>query len=169
MLSLLFFLQGLLGGSINPGLVTTDNPVTVSNITFQYRLHSDSLEIQVSAPTHGWVAVGFHENAKLIGNDLLMFSVIDGMVIYQDQYIRGWNDHPEDTALGGENSISVVGHLEDETSTTVKFKIPISSGDSFDTIHQSNRDFYLLLAYSLEDDFNHHSIVRKQIPYRFTF
>ncbi|WKN44533.1 DOMON domain-containing protein [Tunicatimonas pelagia] len=166
MLSLLFFLQGLLGWSVNPELAATNNPVTVSNITFQYRLHADSLEIQVSAPTHGWVAVGFHNDAKLIGNDLLMFSVIDGMVVYQE-YIRNWNDHPEDTALGGENSIDVIGYLEDETSTTVKFKIPINSGDSFDTIHQPNRDFYLLLAYSVEDDFNHHSMVRKQIPYRF--
>ena len=169
MLSLLFFLQVLFGWFIYPESATIDNPVTVSNITFQYRLHSDSLEVQVSAPTHGWVAVGFHDDAKLIGNDLLMFSVVDGLVIYQDQYIRAWNDHPEDTALGGENNINIIGHLEDETSTTVKFKIPISSGDLFDTIHQPDRDFYLLLAYSVEDDFNHHSMVRKQIPYRITF
>ena len=98
-----------------------------------------------------------------------MFSVVDGMLIYQDQYIRDWNDHPEDAALGGKNNINMIGYLEDEESTTVKFKIPINSGDSMDAIHRADQDFWLLLAYSAEYNFNHHSTVRKQIPYRFIY
>ena len=165
---LILFLS-FLGWLIDPEPIFTNNPVTVSDITFQYYLHTDSIEIQLSAPTQGWLAVGFHDEAQLIGNDLLMFSVVNGMIIYQDQYIRGLNDHPADVELGGKNDIKIIGYLEDEASTTVKFKIPISSGDSFDAIHRPERDFYLLLAYSIEDDFNHHSIVRKHLPYRFTY
>jgi len=97
-----------------------------------------------------------------------MFSVQHGQIVYQDQYIRNWNDHPQDSILGGRNNISIIGYLEDEGSTSVKFKIPINSGDAYDKAHQFDQDFWLLLAYSVEDDFGHHSITRKQIRYRFT-
>lgn len=169
MLSLVFGTNSMLIWSLIATMVHQNgNPLTINDMSFQYYVQGDSLEIQLSAPTQGWVAVGFHSEPELIGSDLLMFSVQEGKTIYQDQYIRNWNDHPEDTSLGGQNNIQLIGNLEDDWSTTVKFKIPINSGDSYDKVHQVDRDFYLLLAYSAEDDFAHHSIIRKQIAYRFS-
>jgi len=167
---LFFFLlfPSLLNWITVPVNTAADNPLTVDGITLQYYLYPDSIEIQLSAPTKGWVAVGFHSENQLVGSDLLMFSVQHGQIVYQDQYIRNWNDHPQDSILGGRNNISIIGYLEDEGSTSVKFKIPINSGDAYDKAHQFDQDFWLLLAYSVEDDFGHHSITRKQIRYRFT-
>lgn len=146
----------------------SQNPLTTHGITFQYYWRGDSLEIQLSAPTQGWIAAGFHSDNTLVGTDLYMFCIRQGNVMYQDQYIRNLNDHPADALIGGRSDVKIMGGLEDEWGTTVKFRIPLQSGDTYDFTHQVDQQFWLLLAYAEEDDFQHHSIIRKWVPYQLT-
>ena len=41
----------------------------------------------------------------------------------------------------------------------------MNSKDSNDFVHELGKEAWLILAYSVDDDFGHHSRVRKHIPF----
>ncbi|WP_299535771.1 DOMON domain-containing protein [Ulvibacterium sp.] len=140
--------------------------ITVSGISFTYALTPTDLECTVTAPTQGWVGVGFNEKNTIVGSDLLLFHVVDGKTTSTDMYVKGLGNPIKDSHLGGQNSIQVLHGKEEGHSTTIRFSIPLNSGDPNDFIHEIGKEFWLILAYSVEDDFEHHSRVRKHIPFR---
>jgi hypothetical protein len=136
--------------------------ITMANMTMHYELAADSITLTLTAPTSGWIAVGFNQNESLIGSDLIMCRVQDGQAMCSDQYIRGLGDHPEDHELGGGHNLRILDAWENGIQTQVQFRIPLQSGDPFDFNHQLQSDFQLMLAWSTHDDFTHHSRMRKQ-------
>ncbi len=51
---------------------------------------------------------------------------------------------------------------QDERGTTIRFTIPIMASDAYSYSLIQGRAYHLLLAYSVDDDFMHHSRVRSQ-------
>jgi hypothetical protein len=142
------------------------NTVTMANMTLHHQLETDSLTLTLTAPTSGWIAVGFNHNESLIGSDLIMCRVQNGRGICSDQHIRGIQDHPEDITSGGHHNIRVLDAWENGIQTQIQLRIPLQSGDPLDFIHKPQTDFQLMLAWSVDDDFSHHSRLRKQRSYR---
>ncbi|WP_422079443.1 DOMON domain-containing protein [Ulvibacterium sp.] len=138
---------------------------TVSGISFTYTITGTNLECTLTAPTHGWVGVGFNEKNSIVGSDLLLFHVVDGKTASTDMYVKGFGNPVRDSRLGGRNSIHILEGKEKNHSTTIHFSVPLNSGDPNDFIHEVGKEFWLILAYSVEDDFGHHSRVRKHIPF----
>ena len=145
---------------------TAQNVIQAGKMVFEYQMENDSLAINIKAPTKGWLGVGFNAKNDIVGSDLLQFSVRNKKAICSDQFVVGFQDHPEDAVLGGSSNISLLDAQEKNGWTSISFKIPLYSGDRFDFQHQSGKDCWLILAYSLDDDFNHHSVMRKHVKLR---
>ena len=139
----------------------SQNDIHAGEMNFQNTIANDSILIEISAPTTGWLAVGFNIENKIVGSDLKMFKVNNGQIEAEDQFVKGIQDHPGDASIGGENNIKLLSGIEDAKGTRIKFKIPLHSNDRFDYSHKMKVDFWLILAYSESDDFEHHSIMRK--------
>ena len=131
-----------------------------NGMTVSWQFRGDQIEIEVFAPTQGWVAIGFNESDQLKGTNLVMGNVKANQTKVSDRYIVDFGDHRAIESLKGINHISKIKGNETAKGTTLQFSICRKAKDKyhFDLV-KSNR-FHLLLAYSQADDFDHHSIMR---------
>lgn len=121
----------------------------------------DKVRFSLTAPTTGWVAVGFTETGDLIDSNLIQGRVKNGNVFIQDQFITGFGEHPPVEALAVPSRISDVEGEEKNGNTTIIFSI---TKDRMDRLHYDlleGKEINVWLAYSVSDDFDHHS--RKRI------
>ena len=138
--------------------------VSVSGIDFSYQIKNEQIEIELSAPTTGWVGIGFNDKNSIVGSDLLLFHIVDGTAEGVDLFVKGFGDPRNDENLAGTNDIIIPDSKEQDGSTHIKFSIPLNSNDPNDFQHNPGREIWLILAYSISDDFDHHSRVREHIP-----
>lgn len=142
--------------------------VTVNDMKFRYEIQAKVIEITLEAPTLGWVGVGFNDRNSIEKSDLLLFHVIDDQVESLDMHVIGFGNPKKDQSLGGTNDIKVLSGKEEGQSTSVTFSLPFPSKDTFDFQHQLDKEFWLILAYSTHDEFDHHSRMRKHILFSFS-
>lgn len=136
-----------------------------SGMTFGYEVVDNMLKCSLQAPTNGWVGVGFNTKNSIVGSDLLLFNVVNGKVSCTDLFVKGVGNPIKDSANGGKNTITLLKGTEKNSFTHVTFTIPMNSGDPNDFVHVLGKEAWLILAYSVDDDFAHHSRVRKHIPF----
>ena len=139
--------------------------ITASGITFTYQIIEERLKCSLEAPTNGWIGVGFNTKNAIVGSDLLLFNIIDQQVSSTDLYVKGVGNPVRDIKNGGRNSIVIKEGKERQGYTKVHFSIPLISGDPNDFEHSLGQKAWLILAYSTDDDFEHHSRVRRHIPF----
>jgi hypothetical protein len=137
--------------------------VVINGMTFQWRFDKDHLQCYAIAPTKGWVAVGFNTKDQLSGTNLIMGAVEQDYVTVDDRFILKPGDHKSILELGGSEALVQREGKEENGITTISFCIPLSVNDKFHHDLQVGKDYYLLLAFSQEDDFQHHSIMRTTI------
>ncbi len=140
--------------------------IEVSQMSFTYTIEQDSLHGTLKAPTKGWVGVGFNSKNDIVGSDLLLFRVVSGKVEGLDMYVKSFGNPLQDSENGGRNSVKLKEGSESEKSTQISFSIPLNSKDPNDFVHIPGQKSWLILAYSVEDDFGHHSRVRKHLPFK---
>lgn len=117
----------------------------------------------MSAPTAGWLAVGFNTRNELAGTNLIMGAVEEEFYRVDDRYILKPGDHRPMTSVGAQDQILHRHGLEEGGCTTITFSIPLYSSDNYHLNLKEGRPYFVLMAYSLEDDFEHHSVMRTQI------
>ena len=142
--------------------------LTVAGMTFGYELENDNLVMEISAPTTGWVGVGFNSTNNIVGSDLYLFHVVNGQAEGLDMYVKGIGDPKVDTTLGGNESFEILEASEKSGVTKIKFSLPFPSSDRYDFKHEKDTKFWLILAFSTHDDFAHHSRMRKHVPFTFS-
>jgi len=101
----------------------------VDDFVFDWRTDEEGmLHVILSAPTRGWVSVGFaatnvHKNANIIIGFLK-----GGEVHIQDNFGTGTFTHASDTSLGGADDVANPAGTEADGVTTISFSIPLDSG-----------------------------------------
>ncbi len=148
-------------------LMAQGESLNVGGMEFSYALRGDSVDISLSAPTRGWIGIGFNDQNSIVKSDLLLFHVINGNTEAIDMYVVGVGNPKKDTELAGQHSISIKEGQEIGNKTIVRFSLALNSNDRYDYQHQLAEDFWLILAYSTHDEFAHHSRMRKHVKYRF--
>lgn len=128
-----------------------------------WQFNGDKVDFEVFAPTKGWLAIGFNEKSNLVGNNLIMGSVENGKVRVSDRYIVGFGNHQTVESLGGVNHLSDIEGEENKEETTIRFSVLKDALDEFHYDLLKDKEFHLLIAYSQEDDFLHHSIMRTSV------
>ena len=140
--------------------------VNLNGMTFNYEILEDShIEISLEAPTKGWVGVGFNDHNDIVGSDLYLFHVVGQEAEALDMKVVGLGNPKIDSQLGGTHSVAVLKGQEVDGRTKVTFRLPFPSSDPYDFRHELGKQFWLILAYSTHDEFDHHSRMRKHIPF----
>lgn len=148
-------------------LAAQGESLAVGGMELSYVLRQDSVDIVLSAPTNGWIGIGFNDQNSIVKSDLMLFHIVDGKTEAIDMYVVGMGNPKKDTELGGQHSIRIQEGLEEDGQTTIRFSMALRSNDRYDYQHQLADDFWLILAYSTHDEFAHHSRMRKHVKYRF--
>ena len=144
-------------------LLLTSVPKTLEAEEFllEWEHHEDHVTFTLFAPTDGWIALGFTENDDIVDTNLIMMKVDDDLIYAEDQYVVGFGKNPTVKSLGVESRIFDLDGNEANGKTTVSFSI---SKDKLDKYHfdlSEGREINVWLAWSVSDDFDHHS--RKRI------
>ena len=148
-------------------LMAQGESLKVGGMELSYTLRGDSVDISLSAPTLGWIGLGFNDQNSIVRSDLLLFHVVNGKTEAIDMHVVSAGNPKKDTALGGWHSIRIKGGQEMGNKTIVHFSIALHNDDWYDYQHELANDFWLILAYSTHDEFAHHSSMRKHVKYRF--
>lgn len=126
--------------------------LTADKMTFDWSVEADTLAVKLSAPTTGWVAVGFNPSAKMKDANIVIGYVKKGQVKIVDDFGTAATQHKSDTKIGGAENVTVVGGSEEGDVTTIEFTIPLNSGDEKDGVIDPNGDTTVILAYGTERD-----------------
>lgn len=142
------------------------NSLTTEGFELEWTHQSDTVRFSLTAPTTGWVAVGFTDTGDLMDSNLIQGRVTNGTVFIQDQFITGFGEHPPVEALAVPSRISEVEGVEVNGETTITFSISKKKMDRLHYELSKGQEINVWLAYSVSDDFDHHS--RKRILRKIT-
>jgi hypothetical protein len=127
--------------------------IAVRDMRFFWTLQQDSIDVKLSAPTSGWMGIGFNpdvpENMK--GANFLIGLVKDGEAEVVDHYGTELKKHKEDEKIEGTSDVSNVSGSEQGGQTVLEFTVPLDSGDAKDKPVDAQADTVVLLAYGRSD------------------
>lgn len=132
---------------------------TVDGYTFEWLVEDSlsSLRIKVTAPTTGWVAVGFDPTSFMNEANLIIGYVDGETTAMRDDYGTGAVTHDSDTSLGGTDDVEIILGMESEANelTVLEFRIPLNSGDQYDKALVEGNTYQVIFAYgySHADDY----------------
>jgi DOMON domain len=132
-------------------------------IVFQWKIIEDNIEIILSAPTEGWVAVGFNPSRMMKDANILIGYVKNGEIFMEDHFGSGNTKHQADTDLGGSDDITVISGSEEENKTILRFSIPLNSGDLNDQNLEKGKKYKVIFAYGKKDNFTSYHKLRTSL------
>ncbi|MEM9985902.1 MAG: DOMON domain-containing protein [Bacteroidota bacterium] len=135
--------------------------ISYGGMEVDYERVGDSLEVKLRAPTQGWLALGFNEQNDIVGSDLKMMAVAAGKIIVDDQWVTAPGVHPSDETMAGHTNIRVLSAEEADNFTQFHLRLPLVTSDKNDLSLKAGQSLWLIMAYSVSDDFDHHSRMRK--------
>ncbi|MDA3948350.1 MAG: DOMON domain-containing protein [Spirochaeta sp.] len=136
-----------------------------AGVDLQWRITGDALEVQMSAQTTGWVSVGFDPSRQMADANIVIGYVADGTLVIADDYGVGPMNHDRDTSHGGTDDISQPEGTEENGRTTIRFVIPLDSGDAMDKPLGAGSTYTVLVAYGPDgaDDFSTYHAARGSV------
>jgi hypothetical protein len=117
-----------------------------------WAVDQDMLDVTMSAPTTGWVAVGFHTEGAMKNADIVIGYVSGGEATARDDFGTDYTRHASDISLGGTDDVSSVSGTETGGRTSISFSIPLSSGDSSDHDLIPGSTVSIIMANGANDD-----------------
>jgi len=126
--------------------------LNVDDVQLGWTVEGETLALTVSAPTDGWVAVGFEPTMAMKDADIVMGYVAGTETFVRDDWGDGPTSHRSDIELGGTDDVTNVSGSESGLSTTLSYTIPLDSGDPFDHVLVPGTTVKVLLAYGREGD-----------------
>jgi DOMON domain len=130
---------------------------SAAGVEFRWALDGRLLHGCMRARTRGWITVGFNTQPTLDGARLVMGRVLDGKA--QIEVHRARPPHHVRIA-GSDEVVRVAGGAQEADVTRVCFVMPLDPIDPSDVTLVPGSPTHLVLAWSHEPDFNHHSADR---------
>ncbi len=124
-------------------------------VEFSLSTNDTVLEISISAPTTGWVAVGFEPTRAMKDADIVIGYIENGEIFLRDDFGDGFTTHTSDVELGGSDDVTVISGEESSGNTQILFSITLGSNDEFDKFLEVGKTVKVLLAYGPDDDRRH--------------
>lgn len=143
----------------------TMNQISKNGMTVTWHLEGERLHLTMKAPTQGWIAVGFNTVDELTGTNLIMGCVTNGEVTLSDRHILSPGHHQSIEKLGGTSAVQLISGQETDNETQIRFSLPLQVNDPWHLELKPGNQYHLLLAFSQEDDFLHHSMMRCAVKF----
>ncbi|NAY92355.1 hypothetical protein GTQ34_10525 [Muricauda sp. JGD-17] len=137
--------------------------IQVERMKVSWQHHDEVVSFTASAPDDGWVALGFNSKDDIVGSNLIMVGVTGSKVTAEDFYVVSAGNPQPVKSLNSESQIINSSGSEENGITTVTFSIPIKAFDDYHFDLTKGRKLWLICAYSMEDEFDHHSRMRKHV------
>jgi len=143
--------------------------ITADELEFRWIVEDERINVEVTAPTTGWVAVGFDPSRAMKDADFIFGFVKDGELQISDHFGSGAFSHEADTELGGTDDIISASGKEVDGSTTLEFVIPLNSGDEYDVDLNPEQEHTVLFAYGPDgsDNFSSKHSFRTKVILQF--
>jgi hypothetical protein len=137
--------------------------ISRNGMTVTWYHQNERIYFGISAPTEGWVAIGFNFSDDIKGTYLLMGNVVDNKPNVVEHFtIRAGNYKPF-TALAVPSEVQHLEGIENNRNTTLSFSVPEKANSKYQKDLLPGLKYVLHIAYSGEDDFQHHSMMRTTV------
>ncbi len=137
--------------------------ISINSMTMRWRYDNERIFFEMSAPTDGWVTIGFNTKKDIAGTYLLMGNIVNEQPKVVEHFtISAGNYKPIET-FGIGSQVQDVDGIEKNGKTTLKFSLPIRAVSKYQKNLNRDLKYTLIMAYSREDDFQHHSMMRTSI------
>lgn len=134
-------------------------PVEVGGMTFAWHHRDGRLRVNVSAPAPGWLTVGFNDQDGLAQTWLIMAALVLGR-LHVEEHVALPPHHRTVAELGGHGLVADVDGSRRGARTLVAFSLPHDGPGRFAKPLGPGTTTHLVLAWSHETDFAHHSAWR---------
>ncbi len=132
-------------------------------MTVSWKYEDNSIYFEMTAPTEGWIAIGFNPDAGITGTYLLMGRVVNGKAEVVEHYTVSPGNYKAINILGDAIAVQDVSGEENSNSTTIRFSLPMETDGKYQRNMIADTPYQMLLAYSRDDDFQHHSMMRTSV------
>lgn len=112
-----------------------------------WKIEGENVVLRFSAPTSGWVSVGFNPTRFMKDANIIIGYVENGEAFVSDQFGTSSISHKADTDLGGSNDILSASGSESAGVTTIETVIPLDSGDQYDQPLAEGDSVTMIFAY----------------------
>ena len=148
------FAEPQVDGLVTPGEYQATESFENGTVTVSWTIGDSVAWFAMSAPTVGWVALGFGAENMMQGADMAIGWVDDtGRAFVLDCYSTGpYGPHPPDTEFGGKDDLIAFAATEKDGSTTIEFSRPIAASDAYDKPIVPGESY--IWAYGPTDDFD---------------
>jgi hypothetical protein len=137
-----------LDGIVSSGEYGSTSSFNDGAMVVYWKVEGDNVQFALVAKTIGWLAIGFEPEQMMKGADMAIGYVDEnGVAHIDDDFATGpTGPHPEDTTLGGVNSIIEYAGTEAGGSTTIEFIRPLAAADEFDKSLPLETDINIIWA-----------------------
>lgn len=142
---------------------TQQNFIERNGMTVNWSYSKDRIHFEMAAPTKGWVTIGFNTLSSISKAYLLMGNIVDGKAQIVEHYVISPGNYKPIDQLGPPAMVSDVTGTQTAYLTTLKFSLPVAAIDHYRKDLAKGSPYHLIMAFSMEDDFQHHSIMRTAI------
>jgi hypothetical protein len=123
------------------------------DMQLDWKVNGANAEFRISAPTTGWVAVGFDPSSRMKDANLIIGYVgADGPVARDDFGVAATSHAPDEGYSGSADHITALEGSEQDGRTELRFTLPLDSGDPRDTVLVPGGEHTVILAYGTEDE-----------------
>ena len=134
--------------------------VSLDATVFSWRHEGERLFGEITAPARGWMAVGFNDKPGLPGTRFVI-GVAGPSEVRAEWHIANPPNHQRVETLGGRSDIRDLAGKRDNGRSTLSFSLPHRGTDRFAIDLTPGRSVHLMLAWSNEPEFTHHSVWRR--------
>jgi hypothetical protein len=141
----------------------SDSRVINSNgMSVRWRHIPEGVEFVVTGPTAGWVAIGFNDHDSIVGAELFMAAVQDGVGVAEHHRVVAVGLHPNVESMGVPSALSHAEVALDERGSTVAHFVV--QAEYVPNVRLTRGEMlWLIIAYSVAPEFDHHSRIRSHV------
>ena len=137
--------------------------VEKNEMKVSWHFENDRIFFKMSAPTDGWVTIGFNTVKGTKGAYLLMGNIVEGVPNIIEHYTLNPGDYRTISSLGEKSQVKDITGVEKASNSTLVFSLPIIAVSKYQKDLTEGTEYTMIIAYSQEDDFQHHSIMRTSV------
>lgn len=124
---------------------------------------NNEIHFTIEAPTTGWLAIGLHKEKSLKNATLYMGRIKNNRGELSEHFTFSLGNYKSHQELNFESQLKLISSNETKTNSKLHFTVPIKAYNEYHKDLHKGQQYYMTLAFSRDDDYQHHSMMRTSI------